>query len=503
VTAIDLVHRTIDIKKTKKTAQEHPQCVYVDPKGPNTDVLADSLLRLGEWVRDHDIESGGKYKCARDLLLRRPPLFAGGRNLADLSIGTNVVDVAKALSVNLEESVLAIQGPPGAGKTYTAARMICQLVKQGRKVGISANSHKVIANLLESVVKAAAEEAIQNLTCVQKVNELPTCPASGVTYVTDNVAPLAALNGGSQIVAATAWMWSRAEYLEAVDVLFIDEAGQMSLANVLAVAQCANSVVLLGDPQQLEQPTKGSHPDGAEASALEHLLGGAKTIPPDLGLFLEHTWRLHPAICAFTSEMFYDDRLLSMTGLERQRVDGIALIDHSGLWFVEVPHTGNRNRSAEEINTISVLLQELFVQGATCTDRNGRVRELSPDDVLIVAAYNAQVMGLLSAIPTSRAGTVDKFQGQEAPIAIYSLASSTIEDAPRGMEFLYSANRLNVATSRAQAIAIVVGSPALLNPECKTVRQMQLANALCRFLERATIIKHSGEPGSALALASC
>ena len=186
------------------------------------------------------------------------------------------MDAAKRIGTLLDYSVLPIQGPPGSGKTFTGARMICELVRQGKKVGITAISHKVIQNLLLEVIKAANEAGLEGLNCIQKVNEKPDAAPPGITLTTDNAEPLAALRRGVQVVGGTAWLWSREEYFEAVDVLFVDEAGQMSLANVLAVSQAAKNVVLLGDPQQLEQPVKGSHPDGAAVSALEHLLAGAE-----------------------------------------------------------------------------------------------------------------------------------------------------------------------------------------------------------------------------------
>ena len=211
----------------------------------------------------------------------------------------------------LDHSVLPIQGPPGAGKTYTGARMICDLVRQGKKVGITATSHKVIRNLLDKVIAAEKETGLEDLRCIQKVNDKPDVDPPGITLTTDNDEPLSALREGAHIVAGTVWLWARKEYFESVDVLFVDEAGQMSLANVLAASQTAKNLVLLGDPQQLEQPLKGSHPEGADISALEHLLAGAKTMPTDKGLFLEKTWRLHPGLCAFTSEVFYEGRLHS------------------------------------------------------------------------------------------------------------------------------------------------------------------------------------------------
>jgi uncharacterized protein len=242
---------------------------------------------------------------------------------------------------------------------------------------------------------------------------------------------------------------------------------------------------LLGDPQQLDQPQKGSHPDGAEVSALEHLLAGARTIAPDKGLFLGQTWRLHPAICDFTSEVFYEGRLRAREGLERQSISGHPWLTGSNLWFVAVEHEGNQNSASEEVEQIVTLTESLLQPDVTWVDDKGQSRRLQEADILIVAPYNAQVSDLLSRMPQARIGTVDKFQGQQAPVVIYSLTTSSPEDAPRGMEFLYSLNRLNVATSRAQGMVIIVGSPFLLEPECRSPRQMRLANALCRYVEMA------------------
>ena len=259
----------------------------------------------------------------------------------------------------------------------------------------------------------------------------------------------------------------------------------MSLANVIAVSQAAKSVVLLGDPQQLEQPLKGSHPEGAEVSALEHLMAGANTVRSDQGLFLPVTWRLHPEICRFTSEAFYEGRLESLPGLENQRIEGWPELGSCGLRFLAVTHEGNSNSSPEEVDRIAKIVARLIDDAVYWIDAKGRRRRIGWNDILIVAPYNAQVSNLAARLTQARVGTVDKFQGQEAPIVIYSLTTSSPEEAPRGMEFLYSLNRLNVATSRARALCVVVGSPRLLEPECRTPHQMRLANALCRYIELA------------------
>lgn len=486
IVAIDLIARTIDLKKTKKTAELHPNALYVKDIGPSTDVLADALFRLGSWASTNGVDAPGDHRAARDILLRYPPKLT--ESFPNLILpGESTVDAAKRLGQRLDRSVLAIQGPPGAGKTFTGAHMILELVRQGRKIGITGTSHKVIRNLLDEVLKTAAKEGVPNLQCMQRVKEKGV-GIPGIVQATDNIEPLAALQGGVQVVAGTAWLWAREEYFEAVDVLFVDEAGQMSLANVLAIAQAAKSIVLLGDPQQLEQPLRGSHPEGASASALEHLLDGAKTISPTRGLFLEKTWRMHPRLCAFTSEVFYESRLHSHPDMQNQRITDHPL-GENGLWYFPVPHAGNQNSSPEEVEAVVGLVESLMQPGIVWTNEKKQGRALTMDDVLIVAPYNAQVSDLLTRLPNARVGTVDKFQGQQAPIVIYSLTTSSPEDAPRGMEFLYSLNRLNVATSRAQAMVIIVASPRLLEPECRSPRQMQLANALCRYAELAHVVE--------------
>lgn len=333
------------------------------------------------------------------------------------------------------------------------------------------------------MIKAAGEER-QAIHCVQKVSDdeddLPS-----LTFTKDNGEFLDALGGTAQVGGATAWFWARPDASQCVDVLFIDEAAQMSLANVLAVSQSAKSVVLLGDPRQLEQPIQGSHPDGADASALDHILGPHATIPADRGLFLPETWRLHPTICAFNSELFYESRLFSRPGLERQQVKSTGKLRGAGLRYLPIEHSGNQSSSQEEADAVRDLVTNILGSATTWVNRDDVEAVIKLNDILIIAPYNAQVFELQERIPGGRVGTVDKFQGQEAPIVIYSVTTSSHLDAPRGMEFLYSANRLNVATSRAKCICVMVASPRVFEAECRTPRQMQLANAFCRYLEMA------------------
>ena len=326
------------------------------------------------------------------------------------------------------------------------------------------------------------------LACVQKANDGDGCQHPLVTQADSNEAVVGALtNGAAKVAAGSAWLWAREEMANSVDVLFVDEAGQMSLANVLAMSPAATSIVLLGDPQQLDQPQKGVHPPGAEVSALGHLLNGRATISADQGLFLTETRRLHPDICAFTSELFYDGRLVSRpenatsasTLLARSMEQACALFRFSTL------ETRMSRRKRSRLLLTSV--EGLIASASDVDEQEGSNTSLRLEDILIVAPYNAQVSALCERLPKgARVGTVDKFQGQEAPLVFYSMATSTPEDAPRGMEFLYSLNRLNVAVSRARCVAVIVASPALFKVQCKTPRQIELANAFCRYLELAS-----------------
>ncbi len=417
-------------------------------------------------------------------MLRRPPRAGQERGSPLRRPDEPALDAARRLGGSLRNTYFAIQGPPGAGKTYTGARMIVALVRAGKRVGVTATSHRVIGNLLDEVHRAAQEAGIP-VRIGQKpgTNEDPTCTFS-TCYPSNGSLRGALANGEVDVAGATAWAWARGDFAGSLDVLFVDEAGQISLANVLAVAPAADSIVLLGDPQQLEQPLKGSHPPGAEASALEHLLADRQTIEPAMGLFLERTWRLHPDLTRFTSEVFYEGRLESEASTAIQALDAPGLLTGTGLRWIAVTHDGNRNQSPEEADAIARMADALI--GAPWTNQHRITAPIGWRDILVVAPYNAQVALLSRTLPAAaRVGTVDKFQGQQAAVVFYSLTTSSPDLAPRGMEFLYSLNRLNVATSRARCLAVIVGSPELLEPTVHTPGQMRLANALCRAVELA------------------
>ena len=424
VVALDETAGTIELKRGRRSPVPHPAAL-VPLDNIQNKVLRESLARLAEAVVSGGFAADSPRRAAFDLLRRVRPRIgapASPRNTSSLVAPENLVAqgeipvaAVRRIAPRLDRSVLPVQGPPGSGKTYTGARMIRDLLAAGQRVGVTANSHKVISNVLAAVCEAADEQPV-DVRGIQKANAGDGCPDERVVQTASNDRVAEALaTGEANLAAGTAWLWARAEMADAVDVLVIDEAGQMSLANTLAVCQAAPSLVLLGDPRQLDQPIQGVHPPGADVSALGHLLGESATVDPARGVFLDHTWRMHPDICAFTTEQFYEGRLRARTELRRQTVIGPGPLTGYGLRFIPVAHAGNTNASAEEADCVGAVIRELLDAGATWVDSQGVQKRLSLDDVLVVAPYNAHVAALRATLPAgARAGTVDKFQGQEA-----------------------------------------------------------------------------------------
>jgi predicted RecB family nuclease len=487
VVAVDDEHGTIDLKIGLKGKDAQVEgLVEADP--PSTKVLARQLLALGDRVVREGMT--GRDVATALLLGARPG--GGGIEAGPLRRpGESLEGAAARLALALDGSCLPIQGPPGTGKTFTAARQILELVHAGRTVGITGPSHAAITNLVDKVAERAGELGYPQPRIGQKADgagQFLSRAAAGF----DNAGLAQGLAAGElDIAAGTAWVWARDEFQGGVDTLFVDEAGQLSLANVLAVAGAGRNLILVGDPQQLAQPSQGAHPPGAGVSALEHILGDHATVAPEAGLLLDQTWRMHPSLCKYTSATFYDGKLTWAEGLELQEIvgSGSGSLAGAGLRVVEVPHEGNTNSSPEEASVVAELVAGLL--GRQWQDKQGVSRALGVRDVVVVTPYNAQIRAIEEALARTagpeadqvQVGTVDKFQGREAPVAIYSMATSSADDAPRGLEFLYDPHRLNVATSRARALALIVASPALIRVACKTPRQMYLANALCQAWE--------------------
>ena len=397
----------------------------------------------------------------------------------------------------LDDSYLPIQGPPGSGKTYTGAKTILDLVRtpattgERRVVGITAFSHAAIGQLLREVVKHAGQGS--GLRIIQKADEDDWCGDPAVDRVDNREVDARLAAGTVDIVAGTPWLWSRPALAGAVDTLVVDEAGQISLANLAAIGRAARNLVLLGDPQQLSQPVKGAHPPGAErrtragARRAPGHPAGARRLPRNHAAPPPRHLRVH--LGALLRGAAGDARRPRARG----RPGRGRLLAGSGLRWIPVDHTGRASVAPEEVEVVSACVSELLARD--WRDRDGMVTRLQPKDVLVVSPYNAQVARLRRALPAGvRTGTVDKFQGQEAPVVIYSMATSTPDDMPRDMSFLFSPNRFNVATSRAQALVILVCNPALLTVACRTPEQMRRANTLAFFVEVAQAQPRRGEP---------
>jgi uncharacterized protein len=436
----------------------------------NVRVLREALMQLAESLLAGD----SRYPVARTVLSREPPRLASGRLGED-------IDALVSATLGLDHSVLPVQGPPGTGKTFRAARMIVAALVAGRRVGITAPSHAAIHNLLRDVEQHAHEQG-RAFNGVYKGAGYES--PHGLVEQTDGNDGVTA---DHQLVAGTAWLFARPEHRQCFSLIFIDEAGQFSLANAAAVSLAAANVVLLGDPQQLPQVTQADHPGGSGVSVLEHFLAGASTIAPHQGVLLTESWRMHPNVCAFVSERSYDSRLRSRAACDARRVDApVGPISGAGLRALPVEHEGRSQASPEEAHAIAAACRDLLA-GATVTDDEGATRDLVADDILVVAPYNLAVRCIRDRVPDGvRVGTVDRFQGQQAAVVFYAMTCSAGEDVPRGLEFLFDAHRLNVASSRAQCLAVLVYSPRLLDANCPSIEAMELVDGVCRFVEMAT-----------------
>ena len=426
-------------------------------------------------------KTGRLPQALDDFLHRRLPRIAdfGGGPILDTS-EESLEGTSRVIS-NLQGTTLCIQGPPGSGKTFTGASTILDLLDDNKRVGVSANSHKAICKIMTEVAKFAAKRNID--LCAVKLggdSQDPIFAYEGIEWARN----VKDVDSAHRLIGGTAWAFSAESAVGLIDYLFVDEAGQVSVANLMGMSPSTRNIVLLGDQMQLGQPTQGSHPGESGLSTLGYLLEDKPTIPDELGIFLSKTWRLHPSICAFISEAVYEGRLQPREENVNRKlilngdVDGLR---EAGILFVPVEHEGNSQSSPEEADVIRQITQELLA--GHHTDEAGiDIGPLNSKDLLIVAPYNMQVRSLQRVLgPQARVGTVDKFQGQEAPVVILSMCSSAGDASPRGIEFLLDKNRLNVAISRAQSLAIVVGHPALASTPCSTVEQMRLVNMYCRL----------------------
>ncbi|MDD2685061.1 MAG: TM0106 family RecB-like putative nuclease [Gallionella sp.] len=461
-----------------------PLRVCLGPGKPvNSNALVEAVFRFGDSI----VEGDGKYPALESILNQTLPKIRGAEAGSPV-VPANDESLTKIITAiaNLESSYLFVQGPPGAGKTYTGSHVIVALLKKGCRVGVSSNSHKAINNLLHGIVKVAKEQDYEFRGAKKSTNGKPESCFEGdfIDDVFDNKDIFGAFGDEweYQLVAGTAWLFADKGMDSQLDYIFVDEAGQVALANLVAMGTSAKNIVLLGDQMQLGQPIQGTHPGRSGESSLEYLLNGLATIPPERGIFLGTTWRMHPDVCRFISDAVYDGRLEPEPNNARQML----LLDDNahpsliptGIRYIPIEHDACSQRSPEEADLVQELVQSLLTQ--RYRDKQGLEHPMTLNDILVVAPYNMQVNLLKKVLPEgARVGTVDKFQGQEAEAVIISMATSSGDYLPRFIEFLYSKNRLNVAISRAKCLALFIANPALMAIRCTSPEEMALVNTLC------------------------
>ncbi len=473
--AIDHDSGTLVLRRSTAKGALPDRLDLLPPRPLRNTILRDAVAAVTEEI----IAGSERLPAVEHLLTRTLPFFADGHRPAGIiPKGGDLPGETSRAIAEMAGTTLAIQGPPGTGKTYVSALSIVDLVRSGKRVAVSSNSHKAIGNLLQAVAGRARQDGV-HCRIVQKASDDGDDEAhAGIVFVSDNDAAEIA---SAHVVGATAWHFAR--YPDAAfDYLVVDEAGQVSIANILAMARCATNIVLVGDPMQLPQPLQGSHPGDSGRSCLEYLIDGHRVVPGDRGVFMPVSRRMHPKVCGFISTAVYEGRLGSDDAAGGQSLTSASGADLVGAGMRSVSHTGRSQVSPEEITAIAERVAELV--GATYRDRDGGTRVIGHADILVVAPYNAQVNALRTALPHAvRVGTVDRFQGQEAPVCLVSMTTSSGEELPRDIAFLFSLNRINVAVSRAQVAAMVFASPLLLETPCRSVEEMSLVNTLCMLSE--------------------
>ena len=453
-----------------------PERLSIGPGAP----FDPSKLELSTYnFIDSILRGSDKYLSLRRLLKREGPKIKGLKEGDKILKTNNFFEEIPQIISNLDNSYIYLQGPPGTGKTTQAANAIVELIKKGKKIAITANSHKVIHNLIEKVENTAEKKKVKFKGLkAGRANDLDT--VYNGKFVTTSSRDTDFIFGvkdkTTSLFAGTKYHLSNGYYDSKLDYLFIDEAGQVSVADLIVLGQIAKNIVLIGDQLQLGQPTRGAHPGLSGKSILEFLLEDLDTIPEDKGIFLNRTYRLHSKINELISESFYEGRLIADEQTESRKILSNNMnFRNNGIYYLDISHEENTQTSEEECKEIKKIVNSLI--GQDYYDGK-QTRKLTIEDILIISPYNAQVNAISFTLKNKKAriGTIDKFQGQEAPVTLISMASSDPESLPRNKEFFFSRNRLNVAISRAQCISIILFNSNLLKFMPTSVEQVKLIN---------------------------
>ena len=472
--------------------------IFVSKKRKNVEMP--SLLTLGNntppQVHQHDqalnkflndyIDNDGKnYKSIMDMLERNTPDIKGvkrGSNLIDEQ--KDLISQSSEIVQNLNNSYLSIQGPPGTGKTYSSASIIIELMKAGKKVGVTSNSHEAIKTLLIAVEQQAEKQNFK-FSGMRKARSSDKYDWKFIKDITTGKP----LNFDDYLLyAGTSWFFVDPRMNKTLDYLFIDEAGQVTLGTTIANATAAKNLVLIGDQMQLSQPMRAKHEGYAKLSSLDFVLENNDTIPPDKGIFLNITRRLNKKICNYISTSFYDSRLTSDPITETRSVNlKLDPIKDEGLFYVPIEHSGCSQRSDEEADLIEKTYNRIIKKEFKVGKKLGKI---SSKDIMVVAPYNAQANNIRERLKKKnddvRVGTIDLFQGQEAKVVLISMTTSDVESLPRHKDFFFSRNRLNVAISRAECVAIIIFNENLLLASASSIKEMKLMNSFCKLLRFKT-----------------
>ncbi|MDA8933306.1 TM0106 family RecB-like putative nuclease [Candidatus Pelagibacter ubique] len=444
---------------------------------------------LNKFLEDYIKNDGKNYKSIMDMLGRSGP------DIKDIKKNSNLIDDQKDLipqSVeivkNLNNSYLTMQGPPGTGKTYSSASIIIELMKIGKKVGVTSNSHEAIKNLLIAIEEQATKQNFK----FNGVRKTSRQNKREWKFIQDKFEGKELNFDEYSLYAGTSWFFVDPRMNKTLDYLFIDEAGQVALGTTIANATCAKNLVLIGDQMQLSQPMRAKHEGYARMSSLDFVLEDNDTIPADKGVFLNASRRLNKKICNYISSSFYDSRLTSDSITETRSVNlKLDPIKDEGLFYIPIEHTGCSQRSDEEADLIEKTYNKIINKEFKDGDTTGKI---SAKDIMVVAPYNAQANNIRERLKKKfkedvRVGTIDLFQGQEAKVVLISMTTSDVESLPRHKDFFFSRNRLNVAISRAECVAIIIFNENLLLASASSIKEMKLMNSFCKLLKFKTNYK--------------
>ena len=470
----------------------------------NAFVSSDIIIKAIRRFIDSSLKGEKKYEATYEILKKKYPKIKNLKEGEDIIKGKNFLEESFKNVEDMNKSYLYFQGPPGVGKTYTAGFIILELLKKSKKIGITANSHKVIFNLLKQIEELTNDENNKNFSFkgVHKAGSTEDKRYKDGKFIKnisgrvkigpkqyEDAMDLEFKNMTADLFSGTAWCFSRPACDEKLDYIFVDEAGQLSIADIIAISLCAKNIVIIGDQMQLSSPISALHPRDSGKSVPEFLLENQDTISPDKGVFIDKTRRLHPKICNFISENFYDSRLKYLPLTEKRKINfskNEKLLPDTGIVFIDAKHEEIcRQKSLEEGKIIKNLYEKIIGTSFTGVGEDGNTKDrlLDIQDILVVAPFNVQVNYLKSILPKkARVGTIDIFQGQQAPVTIISMTSSDAESLPRNVDFYFSRNRLNVAISRSQCLSIVIMNKKILEINCKKVEHIRLVNTFMKLL---------------------